>query len=79
MLEICLMEALIKKEDKTHVSFFFDDLISMISSKYEHIDQMINDITKAKIDLLSNANKNLVFDKLLINLLRRWELWTMKT
>lgn len=71
MLEICLMEAIIKKEDKTHISYFFDDLISMISNKYEHIDQMINDITKAKIDLLSNANKNLVFDKLLINLLRR--------
>lgn len=71
MLEICLMEAIIKKEDNTHISYFFDDLISMISNKYEHIDQMINDITKAKIDLLSNANKNLVFDKLLINLLRR--------
>ena len=71
MLEICLMEAIIKKEDSTHTSFFFDELITKISNKYDHIDHMINDITKAKIDLLSNANKNLVFDKLLINLLRR--------
>ena len=71
MLEICLLEAIIKKEDKEHISYFFDDLISKISNNYSHIDHMIDDITKAKIDLLSNANKNLVFDKLLINLLRR--------
>lgn len=71
MLESCLMEAIIKKEDNTYSSCFYDELISKISIQYEHIDHMINDITKAKIDLLSNANKNLVFDKLLINLLRR--------
>ena len=59
-----------EKEDKRY--------ISKISEKYQHIDHMIDDITKAKIDLLSNANKNLVFDKLLINLLRRWEPWIMK-
>ena len=62
---------IIKKEDSNYVSNFFDKQISDISKNYDHIDHMINDITKAKIDLLSNANKNLVFDKLLINLLRR--------
>lgn len=71
MLEICLLEAIIKKEDDNYISKFFDEEISMISKSYVHIDYMINDITNAKIDLLSNANKNLVFDKLLINLLRR--------
>ena len=71
MLEVCLLEAIIKKEDPQHVSYFFDELINKISKNYSHIDYMIDDITKAKIDLLSNANKNLVFDKLLINLLRR--------
>lgn len=71
MLEVCLLEAIIKKEDSNYVSNFFDKQISDISKNYDHIDHMINDITKAKIDLLSNANKNLVFDKLLINLLRR--------
>lgn len=71
MLEICLLEAIIKKEDSNYISEFFDEEISMISKSYSHIDHMINDITNAKIDLLSNANKNLVFDKLLINLLRR--------
>ena len=71
MLEVCLLEAIIKQEDKEHKSVIFDEHISKISEKYQHIDLMIDDITKAKIDLLSNANKNLVFDKLLINLLRR--------
>ena len=71
MLEVCLLEAIIKQEDKEHKSVIFDEQISKISEKYQHIDHMIDDITKAKIDLLSNANKNLVFDKLLINLLRR--------
>ena len=78
MLEVCLLEAIIKQEDKEHKSVIFDEHISKISEKYQHIDHMIDDITKAKIDLLSNANKNLVFDKLLINLLRRWEPWIMK-
>ena len=78
MLEVCLLEAIIKQEDKEHKSVIFDEHISKISEKYQHIDHMIDDITKAKIDLLSNANKNLVFDKLLINLLRRWEKWIMK-
>ena len=73
MLEVCLLEAIIKQEDKEHKSVIFDEHISKISEKYQHIDHMIDDITKAKIYLLSNANKNLVFDKLLINLLRRWE------
>lgn len=73
MLEVCLLEAIIKQEDKEHKSVIFDEHISKISEKYQHIDHMIDDITKAKIDLLSNANKNLVFDKLLINLLRRGE------
>ena len=71
MLEVCLLEAIIKQEDKEHKSVIFDEHISKISEKYQHIDHMIDDITKAKIDLLSNANKNLVFDKLIINLLRR--------
>lgn len=71
MLEVCLLEAIIKQEDKEYKSVIFDEHISKISEKYQHIDHMIDDITKAKIDLLSNANKNLVFDKLLINLLRR--------
>ena len=71
MLEVCLLEAVIKQEDKTHVSKFFDEQISTLSKNYNNIDHMIDDITQAKIDLLSNANKSLVFDKLLINLLRR--------
>lgn len=71
MLEACLMEAIIKKEDPSYIAHFYDELISKISNNYQHIDYMINDITNAKIDLHSNANKNLVFDKLLINLLRR--------
>lgn len=71
MLEVCLMEAIIKKEDENYTSFIFDEIIKELSENYEHIDHMIDDITKAKIDLLSNANKNLAFDKLLINLLRR--------
>lgn len=71
MLEVCLLEAIIKKEDTEYQSNFFDEQINKISKSYEHIDHMIYDITQAKIDLLSNANKNLVFDKLLINLLRR--------
>ena len=71
MLETCLFEAIIKKEDKSYDSSFFDLPITEISNKYDHIDDMINDITSAKIDLLSNANKNLVFDKMLIQILRR--------
>ena len=73
MLEACIMQALIKKEDSEYKLNFFSEEILKISKTYNHFDYMINDITNAKIDLVSNANKNLVFDKLLINLLRRWE------
>lgn len=71
MLEACIMQALIKKEDNEYKLNFFNEEILKISKTYNHFDYMINDITNAKIDLVSNANKNLVFDKLLINLLRR--------
>lgn len=71
MFEVCLLQAIIKKEDKAFISPFFEKQISKISNNYKNIDHMINDITQAKIDLLSNANKSLAFDKLLINLLRR--------
>ena len=71
MLEACLLEAIIKQEDNDYVPHFYDVQINEIAKNYHHIDHMINDITNAKIDLHSNANKNLVFDKLLINLLRR--------
>lgn len=71
MLEACIMQALIKKEDSEYKLNFFSEEILKISKTYNHFDYMINDITNAKIDLVSNANKNLVFDKLLINLLRR--------
>ena len=71
MLEACLMEAIIKKEDNDYVPHFYEAKINKIATNYQHIDHMINDITNSKIDLHSNANKNLVFDKLLINLLRR--------
>ena len=73
MLEACIMQALIKKEDSEYKLNFFNEEILKISKTYKQFDYMINDITNAKIDLVSNANKNLVFDKLLINLLRRWE------
>lgn len=71
MLEACIMQSLIKKEDSEYKLNFFNEEILKISKAYNHFDYMINDITNAKIDLVSNANKNLVFDKLLINLLRR--------
>ncbi len=71
MLEVCLLEAIIVQEDTEYVPHFYSKEIRLIAQNYQHIDQMIEDITKAKIDFLSNANKNLVFDKLLINLLRR--------
>ena len=71
MLEACLMEAIIYKEDSHYIPHFYKNQISKISKSFKHIDHMINDITNAKIELHSNANKNLVFDKLLINLLRR--------
>ena len=71
MLEACIMQALIKKEDSEYKLNFFNEEILKISKTYNHFDYMINDITNAKMDLVSNANKNLVFDKLLINLLRR--------
>lgn len=71
MLEACIMQALIKKENSEYKLNFFNEEILKISKAYNHFDYMINDITNAKIDLVSNANKNLVFDKLLINLLRR--------
>lgn len=71
MLEACLMEAIIKKEDTDFVPHFYKEQINKIAKNYQHIDYMISDITNAKIELHSNANKNLVFDKLLINLLRR--------
>ena len=71
MFEVCFLEAIIKKEDNSYESMFFDKQITLLSKNYERLDHMIEDITNAKIDLLSNANKNLVFDKLLINLLRR--------
>lgn len=71
MLETCLLQALIKKEDEQYELEFFNEEISLIAKKYQYIDQMIFDITTAKIDLLSNANSNLLFDKLLINLLKR--------
>lgn len=70
MLEVCLLEAIIKKEDNNHKSMFFDNEITNISANYKNIAHMIEEITRAKIDLLSNANNNLVFDRLLINLLR---------
>ena len=73
MLEVCLLQALIKQEDETYISHFYDEQTNKISKNYKNIDHMIDDITQAKIDLLSNANKSLAFDKLLINLLRRWE------
>ena len=73
MLEVCLLQALIKQEDETYISHFYDEQTLKISKNYKNIDHMINDITQAKIDLLSNANKTLAFDKLLINLLRRWD------
>lgn len=71
MLEVCLLQALIKQEDETYISNFYDEQTNKISKNYKNIDHMIDDITQAKIDLLSNANKSLAFDKLLINLLRR--------
>lgn len=71
MLEVCLLEAIVHKEDSEYSSYFYNDEINKLSKKYDHIEKMIDDITKAKIDLLSNANNGLVFDKLLINLLRR--------
>ena len=71
MLEACLMEAIICKEDDSYVPHFYKSQVIIISKIFKHIDHMISDITNAKIELHSNANKNLVFDKLLINLLRR--------
>lgn len=71
MLEQCLLEAIIKQEDNSYQSKFFDELITKIANQYQNIDQMIGDITSAKIDLLSNANKALVFDKMLIQILGR--------
>lgn len=71
LLQASLMEAIIYKEDNSYEPLFFKEEIIAISKAYMHIDYMINDITTAKIELLSNANKNLVIDKLLINLLRR--------
>lgn len=71
MMEVCLLEAIIKKEDNSYEVKFFKEQIELLSKNYEHLDHMIYDITNAKIDLLSNANKQLTFDKLLINLLRR--------
>ena len=71
MLEACLLEALIKKDDNEYELKFFTEEITNIAKSFTRIDTMIEDITKAKLDLISNANKNLVFDKLLINLLRR--------
>lgn len=70
-LEVCLLQAIIKQEDDSFKSVFFDQEITLVSKNFKNIDYMINDITQAKIDLLSNANKSLTFDKLLINLLRR--------
>lgn len=71
MLEMCYLEALIKKEDTEYEINFYGNYIQNIANKYSNIDKAISDITIAKLDLLSNANKNLVFDKLLINLTRR--------
>lgn len=71
LFEVCLLQAIIKQEDSSFVSHFFDEEVNLVSKEYKNIYHMINDITQAKIDLLSNANKKLVFDKLLINLLRR--------
>ena len=39
MLEVCLLEAIIKKEDASHKSYFFDTQISKISKNYENIDK----------------------------------------
>lgn len=70
MLEICLLEARIHQEDEQYQSLFFNESISKIAKKYQNLEQMINEINIAKVNLLSNANKSLVFDRLLINLLK---------
>lgn len=71
MLESCILEAIIAKEDNDYQPKFLKEHILEIKENYKHLEKMITDITNAKVALLSNANKNLVFDKLLINLIDR--------
>jgi len=71
MLEVCFLEALIKKEDPNHESKFFNDQITKLSTTYENIENIILEISNTKISLITQgANKNLVFDKFLINVMR---------
>lgn len=71
MLEACFFQALIKKDDNDYHSDFYDNQITKLSLNFNNIESMINDITIAKTSLISNTNKQLLFDKLLISLLRR--------
>lgn len=72
MLEVSFLEALMIQNDKNSVTYpFLLDTITNLSKNCTALNEMINDVSFAKVSLLSNANEKLIFDKLIINLLRR--------
>lgn len=70
LLETCFFETVFCKHQQREAKFLKED-ISKMASVYENIDQKILAVMIAKQELLSNANQQLVFDKLLITLNRR--------
>lgn len=69
MLEVCFLEALISKDNDSYKPKFLANEIKLLGQQATNLENKIKEITKANLALLSNANSNLVFDKLLINLL----------
>lgn len=70
LLETCFFEIIFCKHQQREAKFLKEEISKMVSS-CENVDQKILAVMLAKQELLSNANQQLVFDKLLITLNRR--------
>lgn len=70
ILQVCFLQAIIKKENKDDVGFFFDEQIKQLSINYKNLEFAIDVISQTKKAILSNASSKLSFDSLFIKLLK---------
>ena len=68
MLQACMLETIFAKTKQKETRFFVQE-ISALANAEQEFDKKIIAIMQAKQELISNANKQLVFDKLLIRLI----------
>lgn len=68
MLQACMLETIFAKTKQKETRFFVKE-ISALANTEQEFDKKIIAIMQAKQELISNANKQLVFDKLLIRLI----------